>query len=179
MKSSLPPLDVLRQLLDYNPETGILTWKFRPRKFCKTDHEQVRWNKRFSGKQAGLKAKDGYLVMCVLNKQYKAHRVCWSLHWGREPQGQIDHINGDKTDNKINNLRDVSARENATNRKRISRNKSGYTGVSQGSFGKWLAYISTKEDRLFLGSFNCVTSAALKRRMAEIQYGYHENHGRH
>jgi len=178
MKSSLPPVDVLRQLVDYNPRTGVLTWKFRSRKFCKSDHEQVRWNKRFSGKVAGVIAKDGYSVICIFDRQYKSHRICWHLYYGEPAKGQIDHINGQRCDNRIENLRDVSARQNALNRKLISRNKSGYAGVSQNAYGKWVAYISTKKKRLYLGGFNCVTASAIRRLQAEHEHGYHPNHGR-
>lgn len=178
MKYSLPPLDVLRQLIDYNPNTGILTWKFRDKKFCKSSHDQARWNKRFCGKTAGLIAKDGYGVICIFDNQYKSHRICWYLYYGAAPNGQIDHVNGQKSDNRIRNLRDVSARENALNRKIYSTNKSGYIGVSQNVSGKWVAHISTKEKRVYLGKFNCVTAAAIRRLQAQNHNGYHPNHGR-
>jgi hypothetical protein len=178
MPIPLPPVEVLRQLLQYDPCTGFLSWKHRPQKFCKTSQEYKRWNKANSGKKINTKDTTGYSIVTIFNRQYKQHRVCWAMHYGTEPSEFIDHINGDKGDNRLENLRIVSARGNARNRKRISRNKSGYNGVSLCRSGKWLAYINAKSDRLFLGKFNCATAAAIARKKFEKTEGYHENHGR-
>ena len=100
----------VQQLLDYEPATGLFTWKERP------------GNKRFNTLWAGKPAftqEDGHGYLCgsIFNKTYRASRIAWLYHRGVWPQHEIDHINHDKKDNRILNLRDVPHRENTLNRK--------------------------------------------------------------
>lgn len=174
----LPSPEVLRQLLRYEPETGKLFWKDRPVEFAKSAGEAQRWNKRFAGREIVVTTTHGYKVVTIFDKQYPAHRICFALHYGKHPQGDIDHINGIRTDNRLSNLREATKRQNATNRKLISRNASGVCGVSITPYGTYSAYISTGEKRISLGSFKTVEEAATVRRDAETKYGYSKGHGR-
>lgn len=89
----LPTQEAIKQLLDYDPETGYLTWK-----------ETRRFRKK--GARAGCVDSLGYRVICMAgNSGYKAHRLIWKFVTGEEPQGTVDHINGDKDDNRFENLR--------------------------------------------------------------------------
>lgn len=98
-------MEHLKELLSYDPETGLLIWKIgRGNQFSK------------KGGYAGSDHNSGYKVIQVSGKQYIYHRVCWFLHYGELSVKQIDHINGDRKDNRIINLRVLTNRENASNR---------------------------------------------------------------
>jgi hypothetical protein len=91
----------------------------------------------------------------------------------------IDHINGDSMDNRIDNLRLVTHKENSLNKKLSSNNKSGVVGVSKNSRNKkWKADITYNNQKYYLGEFNNFDDAVKVRKAAEIKYGFHKNHGR-
>jgi hypothetical protein len=132
-----------------------------------------RWRAR-AGQEAGTFCEDGYRYIRVDRKQYLAHRIIWKLLYGEDPE-EIDHINGNRSDNRITNLRSVSRLENMRNRKRASDNTSGVTGVFwYKARSKWRATISQK----ILGNFNKFEDAVAARKQAEKELGYHPNHGR-
>jgi hypothetical protein len=93
------------EYLQYDPETGIITWI------------QAKNNRIKVGQIAGTINHTGYLHIRLDGKLYQAHRLAWFLYYGKWPTNHIDHINGIKTDNRINNLRDVTRSENQLNRK--------------------------------------------------------------
>jgi hypothetical protein len=114
----------------------------------------------------------------ILNKPHQAHRVAWAIHFGEWPKF-IDHINGDKTDNRIENLRAVSFVENTRNRKRPTNNSSGHAGIYwHTKERRWVARIGDGAGRKRLGSFLNLDDAVAARRKAEVDLGYHPNHGR-
>lgn len=93
--------------------------------------------------------------------------------------GQIDHINGDTSDNRAVNLREVTNQDNHKNMKRHKGNKSGHTGVYWNTaVHKWQAYIAVDGKQKYLGIYDDVKDAAKVRKEAEIKYGFHKNHGR-
>lgn len=174
---------MLRIILNYDSETGALTWRHRGPAFFKTGEgsglrEQARWNRRYAGSQAFSLCR-GYLRGSVGKKTVSAHRAAWAIHYGEWPKGQVDHINGDTTDNRICNLRVVTGRENSRNQKRRKSNTSGCMGVTYESHcGKWRARINSGGKRLSLGLFVTKEEAISARHAAQIKFGYHENHGR-
>jgi hypothetical protein len=105
--------------------------------------------------------------------------VAFAIYYGRWPDGQLDHINGDRRDNRIANLREVSNAENSRNAGRRRDNTSGVVGVSSTSsrLNPWRAYIKIGDRVRHLGRFPSIKTAADARRAAERQHGYHENHG--
>ena len=121
--------EIVRELLDYDPETGKLTWRKRDRKWFKTDRDCNAWNARFAVTQAFGSIRVGYFCGDILDKKYLAHRVIWFWMTGEWPKEQIDHINHDRKDNKWLNLLEVSHRDNTRNQSRHKDNSSGYTGV--------------------------------------------------
>ena len=90
---------------------------------------------------------------------------------------EIDHINGDRYDNRIINLKEATTSENNRNRRITDRNTSGYVGVvKQGD--KWYAYIKVDGKKIHLGTYNTKDEAIQARKQAEKKYGFHENHGK-
>lgn len=164
-------------LLRYEPDTGHLYWLTRPRVFFRSDGEHRRWNGRYAGKRAFTLNSYGYRDGMIFRKMYRAHAVAWALHTGEWPDGQIDHINGDRDDNRIDNLRVVTRSENCRNTPLRKNNSSGVMGVSKLRY-RWRAYIRTGEKNVHLGVFNTIEEATAARQAAELTHGYHPNHGR-
>ena len=121
----------------------------------------------------------GYRQIQIKGKMYLAHRLVWLYVHGKFPDEQIDHINGDKLDNRIDNLRDVSPQENNKNQPRRVNNTSGHTGVFWATHAdKWLASIRVDGKLKHLGYFNILEDAVEARLQASIEHGFHDNHGR-
>jgi len=167
----LPSQDFLCSALDYNPKTGALLWRYR--------EDQARaWNNRHANKPAftALTA-EGYRHGRLLYTAYYAHRVIWKMVYGTEPL-QVDHINGDRADNRISNLRSVTHQQNGKNQKKRAKSKSGILGVKQFRNGKWIATIGVNGSSKHLGYFADLNDAVAARKKAERELGFHENHGR-
>lgn len=182
----LPPQGVLRQLMTYEPETGKLFWKERGPEWFRTsghtaEHTCNRWNSKFAGREAFTATKgDGYKHGSIGGQNYAAHRLIWVLMTGDEPD-QVDHIDGNRANNRWSNLRNVSASINRRNASRHRDNRSGVTGVrrvSRGGWSKWQAFIQTKDGFIHLGVFELIEEATAARKAAEVAYGFHPNHGR-
>lgn len=141
-------VELLKACFDYNPESGLLTWKISSGQSSK-------------GSTAGRIGMAGYLKLCLHGRHYVAHRVAWAIHYGSQPPEIIDHINQDKTDNRISNLRDGTCAVNQQNQQRPhSRNKtSQYLGVSRFN-GYWRAKIYHKGKYIFLGYFDSEIAAS-------------------
>lgn len=183
-KHKLPDPSYLREILSYDPVTGHLTYRERSADHMLTHAEDRRhaaaaaFNTMFAGKRAALGYdRHGYHKCKILGTHYAAHRVCWAIHYGEWPDGQIDHVNGVRTDNSISNLRAVTSRDNSRNRARSSRNTSGITGVVR-SGEKWIAQIGVEGKTIHLGSFLTKQEAAVARKAAERKYGFDKAHGR-
>ena len=138
-----------------------MTFKYDDGHLVYTD----RRGKMVSGSEAGTLAHNGYVVVIVNGKITPAHRIIWELHNGGIPDGkEIDHINGDKSDNRIGNLRVVTRSENLLNRKLARDNTSGFIGVSFDKIrNKWQAKVQFDGKLIFFGRFSCPTAAALGR----------------
>lgn len=184
IKREITP-DLLRELIYYDPTTGMLTWKARePNLFVGKEqdprHSAKVWNKRYAGMPA-LQSRDGrgYLHGAVFGRTISAHRAAWAIHYGQWPEHGIDHVNGDTAENWIDNLRDVPDSVNAKNQKRNARNTSGITGVSYFARTKrWVAMIKGDGKARNLGYYRTIEEAAAARKTAERRYGFHPNHGR-
>lgn len=143
----LPPQDVLKEIFDYDPETGVL-------------------RKKRTGKVCGSVGLRGYLSVCIEYEHYAVHRIVWKMYYGYDPS-ELDHVNRIKTDNSIANLRESDRVKNSRNRGRSSRNTSGHTGVQKiGS--RWRSMISGK----YIGTYVTRKEAIEQRKKAEEQYGY-------
>ena len=133
----------LKATFDYDAETGVFLWKIRPSRAVK------------AGDVAGCTEKRiGYITIGIEGRIYKAHRLAWLYTHGEWPKGLIDHINGNKADNRICNLRDVFADGNSQNvRKPNVRNKSGFMGVIWFQ-NKWRASMSVNGKSKWLGDYS-------------------------
>lgn len=182
MKADPSPftVDLICSYLSYEPDTGRLFWKARERAYFKTQSEFLRWNGRYAGTEACTAVSGrGYRLGTVNGKKVPAHRLAWVLSEGRWPTDQIDHIDGDRRNNRRANLREASCVENGRNMKRSQANTTGRTGVCyRPSEGLWEAKITVKGERIGLGRFDDFGSACDARAVAEVKYGYHPNHGR-
>ncbi len=176
---TLPTQAELHDLLDYNPATGELTWKLRPRSLFTSDRIFKSWNTTFAGQRAFTAVdRKGYLVGALFNVNYRAARVIFKLVHGIDAD-QVDHEDGDRKNNRIHNLRNVSGQQNQMNMKRPSNNTSGHIGVAwDASKKKWMAYIKVDTKRIHLGRFDDIQDAVNARKQAEQQHGFHTNHGR-
>lgn len=181
-KKPLPTPDELRQLLDYDPDTGSLRWRPRPLTSFPDERSGKIWNTRFSGKLAAHMRADGYCRAVVNYNGIYVHRIAWAIVYGTWPDGEVDHINGDPSDNRIANLRLVDSSGNSKNSAKRSDNTSGVVGVYKNSARytlPWSAEIYVNKKKRKLGNFATIEEAAAARREAERDHGYHENHGRH
>jgi hypothetical protein len=172
--------DTLRKLIDYDPDTGALTWKRRTAELHPNDQARRTFNARYDGKIA-FTSDDagGYKIGTIFGSTQKAHRVAYAIFHGSWPRGEVDHINGIKDDNRILNLRDVTKSENMKNAALSKRNTSGHAGVWwDKSRNKWLANICDNSKMINLGRFADKEDAIAARNAAEKKLGYHENHGR-
>tara|TARA_B100000035_G_C20759644_1_gene447732 strand:+ start:29 stop:646 length:618 start_codon:yes stop_codon:yes gene_type:complete len=172
-------VEILEELFDYDPLTGFVTFKYRPRKYFNVDGSYNNFNLNYKGKRVGSLTKAGFRNIRIFYKSYYEHRVIWALYYKKwPPKGMvIDHINGDSADNRIDNLRLVTYKENSRNTKIASNNKSGVTGVTQRK-NRWISNITNNGKLLYLGSFSNFDDAVKARKDAEIKFGFHDNHGR-
>lgn len=179
MRRDFVSAERLRSVVTYNPKSGLFRWLHRPFDEFPDIRSARIWNARYKGKPAFEADRNGYLAGKVDGVQYATHRLAWLYVNGCFPEDEIDHINGDRKDNRIANLRAVSRLENARNLKRYKSNSSGVQGVSRWP-GKdlWRANIYYKGKHVHLGSFPTIEAAAAARREAESFYGFHLNHGR-
>jgi len=158
-------IESIKKLLNYNPSTGVFTWRVN------------RKGKVKQGDVAGTMTNNGYISITANMQRCLAHRLAFMFVYGRVPF-EIDHINHDKTDNRLENLREVRRSDNNKNLSLPSHNKSGVIGVCWLNKRKsWLAFIHVDNKMVSLGETKCFDKAVEKRKQAEIYYGFHENHG--
>jgi hypothetical protein len=149
--------DEVRSVLDYDPATGVFSWR-----------KKRRGNQVPDSGRAGSKDCRGYWRVKIKGANYRGHQLAWLLTHGEWPTSQIDHINGDKCDNSLANLRAATGSQNRMNSKRHRNNRSGIKGVGWVSRERcWLAYIQAGGPLQQLGLFRCLGKAAAARRAAE------------
>ncbi|MGQ5792122.1 HNH endonuclease signature motif containing protein [Serratia sp. IR-2025] len=167
----------LKEAFEY--KNGVLFWRQRPLSHFKNEHGQRIFNTRFSGKAAGVVNAGGYVKVCLNFKTYAAHRLIWIMHFGDIPSGcEIDHINHVKTDNRIENLRLSSRKENAANLPLRKDNTSGHCGVTwYPGKRRYQARIKVDGKDIHLGYFVDIESAIAARKEAENTLKFHPNHG--
>lgn len=179
-----PTQEYLKQCLDYNPDTGVFTWKKRPIEHFKYEHGFKVWNAKYFGSVAGRTAKTrggkNYSQIAIGKVLFYSHRLAWIyMHGSIADDMQIDHIDGNGDNNKLANLRVVDAPTNNTNKSIQSNNTSGCVGVSfLNREQKWRARINKRGKEYTIGMFANKCDAIKARKQAEIDLGFHANHGK-
>ena len=149
----------LRELFHYDPLTGVFT------RLVSTAS-----NAR-AGDVAGTLMQIGYLLIGIQGKSYLAHRLAWLFVHGEWPKDQIDHINRDRTDNRICNLREATIKQNQRNLSKSCNNTSGVPGVHwRSDRAKWWALIESDGQKHYLGMFNTKEEAIAARKAGELKY---------
>jgi len=155
----------LKEILNYDPETGIFT-------------NLIKRGGLKAGITPGYTHSSGYILIRADRIQYKAHRLAFLYMTGKFPKDQIDHINHVRNDNRWSNLRESSNKENCKNQTLPRHNSSGALGVCwYKKRKKWVVRIFVDGVSIYLGAFTNKKEAIEKRRMGNIFYGFHPNHG--
>lgn len=169
---------LIRQLMDYDPLTGICVWKTRTPDIQPDERLRNSWNSQFAGKQVGfINKKTGYMQTAIRCKMYQLHRLIWVHVYGKEPDN-IDHINSVRHDNRLVNLRSVTREVNNRNAKRRHDNPSGVTGIKLNKSGTWLVRIRINKKLIVAGCFADFDEAVKVRLALEVEHGFHSKHGK-
>jgi hypothetical protein len=143
--------------------------------FCYEDGNLInkvqRGAKGKKGQKAGCFDKEGYVVIGIDKKLYRAHRLIWLMNYGEFPSGELDHINGKRDDNRVENLREATSSENKHNQKKRVTNTSGFKGVSFCKKSeKWIAFVTVNKKQKNFGPFDDVELADLVACEARNKY---------
>lgn len=186
--NELPSINLLNEFFELDVDTGFLYWKQRKSHWFKPNSETSKlklteehrcnlWNIKHAGNKAGRLNVQGYRVVTILYKLYQEHRIIYKMFYGHDPE-YVDHINGIRHDNRPSNLRSVSNTENQRNTKINSNNTSGYVGITWCKWtNTWLGHIGIR-NRTECKRFIMLEDAINWRKQKEVEYNYHENHGR-
>lgn len=182
--------ELCRKWLRYEAETGKLFWLkrddsdfestiARPSSLrAKTFNDNKAGKEAFTTRRKDKNGNPSYYFGSILKKVVDAHRVIWAIVYGHWPN-VIDHIDGNKINNKLENLRNVDYVENNRNLPKPKKNKSGFTGVRfYRPRNKWSARIQVNGKDIHLGYFLTIEEAIESRKKANDFYGFHKNHGR-
>lgn len=154
--------DRLKELLDYDPETGVFIWKI--------DLIKQKTKEKIAG---CLHKNSGYHHITINGHKHKAHRLAFLYMEGYFPENQIDHIDRNRSNNRWDNLREVSRTCNARNSNIPKNNKSGVVGVCWHKLNnKWISSIMVFGRTVHLGYFDNIIEAAKARWEAELKYGF-------
>ena len=173
--------EIVREILAYNTDTGIFTWRQRSRDWFKSDHDRNAWNARYAGKEAGCVHTNVYrypgLQIGVLGKQYTASRLAF-LAMGEPLPEQVDHLSRDSLDNRWRNLKASTNAENMKNQSKRRDNTSGVTGVHWiMRRGKWQAEACLNGKMKYLGLFTDINDAAAAVATFYAENGFSAGHG--
>ena len=173
--------EIVRELMDYEPETGVFTWRPRAMEWFPSGRSCKIWNTRYAGKSAGSVKKNnsGYprWDICVLGKYHRASRLAF-LWMGEPLPEEVDHLNGDSLDNRWANLLASNNAENQKNRSMSRDNTSGINGVCwHKATGKWRSQVSINGKYRHLGLFDNINEAAAAASICRSSNGFTERHG--
>lgn len=172
----LPDAERLRDILDYDPESGTLSWRARPRKTVRSNRRGIG-NTRWAGKPAGSTHSSGHRNISIDGERYFAHRVIWKWMTGEEPEFEVDHADTDKANDRWSNLRLATHSQNSINRPIRPDNTSGARGVDWNKAkGKWRVRIHADGRCHSVGYFVDLESA--RAAYAKAAAGLHGEYAR-
>ena len=170
-RNAYPPAGYLRECFQYEPDTGVLTWRIRPDNHFHSVGIARRVNRK-AGKPVGTNS-DGYLKFSLTYKgdriSMHVHRVVYYMSTGELPDN-IDHIDGDRSNNRLANLRAATNAENRCNTGVRRHNKLGVKGVQRTPHGRYQARISLNKKHIYLGTFSDIESASAAYLHAAINH---------
>lgn len=154
-KNVMPDAEYLRKLFQYNPETGDLIWRVRPRGHFQDDASWKRWNTRYAGSVAGTK--NVYTKVSINKYIFGSHRIIWVMQTGNLPSQTIDHRDRAGVNNRWGNLREATVSQQNCNR--ILPSATGLKGVTAEPNGRWRAQIRVGKKMRYLGLFQTKEAA--------------------
>lgn len=173
--------EFLRQLLHYDPSSGMLTWKARsPAMFVadarwSSEAKSRQWNAKYANGPAGGLDGKGYVRIRIGGFRFRAHRLIWRMMKGTWPRSEVDHRDGDRQNNRLDNLREATSAQNSQNRRKRITNTSGFTGVYwHKKTSQWRVELAVDGQRIYGGLFHRKDDAAsayliLKKRHHKFQ----------
>lgn len=172
--------DQLKKYVTYNHNTGEFFHNVRTIDMFSSERNMKKWNTRYANKVSGRKRTHSngksYKYITMNDKEYLAHRMAWLYYYGELPSGHIDHLDGDGTNNKISNLRDVDIATNAKNSRLYKTSKTGVNGVTiHSQNGKYVAKICSDNKTHSLGCYHDFFEACCARKSAERRFNFHIN----
>jgi hypothetical protein len=179
-RNKLPSVEIINELFTLDAETGILYYNVRDEKHFKRPAWCSSWNKRYANTSAKLclNRKDGYRTVRIDGINYPQHRVIMKMINGVDPDF-VDHINGDRQDNRVCNLRSVAYVDNYKNMSKSSRNKSGYIGVNyRKDDNTWEGRVTINYKDIERKRFKTKEEAIAHVAYLHKKYNFHPNHGR-
>lgn len=178
LPENLHSISYINECLLFDAESGVFTWKRRPRSHFKTESGHAKSTNRFAGANAGWVNHQGYVRISIDGVAYNAHRLAWAMHTGCWPKEEIDHIDLNRSNNRISNLREV---DRVTNLQRCSIRKDNTSKVTGVHYRKdrnvWQAKITVSGRVIYLGNHKTFDAAVAARQAANILYGFSDNHG--
>jgi hypothetical protein len=163
------------RILNYDCFTGEIRWSGNR---SDLDYMSKQNIDKHLGKHARRVDGNGYIKIQIKGKNYKAHRLAWLMTYEKWPDGEVDHIDGNGLNNRIENLRDVTKSQNQRNRRINKASTTGVTGVCFHKVKKkYEVSIKSNGRQVYVGAFKTIEEAAAARKAANEQYGYHPLHG--
>lgn len=170
-------IEDLRRCLTYDQSTGMLRWNSRPREDFKFDWTFENWNSKWAGKEVDSIGNTGYYRFSLNYKRYLAHRAIIAMTYGYWPS-VVDHLDGDKLNNRLSNLRATTQAVNMMNKSGYKNNTSGVTGVhKRKDNGKYSASVVLNGKRKHLGTFDTIEEAIRVREEELSERGFSSSHG--
>jgi hypothetical protein len=154
--------DYLRQCFSYDAQSGVLTWRVRPREHFKGGAGWHNFNNQFANLPAGSKGDNGYIDVKINCTGYPIARVIWAIQTGQSEFDLVDHIDGDPTNTRMSNLRLATFAENTRNRSHKANNSSGVRGVTwHKPSRKWWARVTLNDKTHSLGLYKTIEEATV------------------
>lgn len=172
----MPSAAYLRECFALDNDTGVLTWRRRPREHFRTARGWRSFNSQIAGKTAGTPATGGYMVISLNKRLYKLHRVIFTIATGAPPQREVDHKDCNPSNNRPCNLRDATPSQNQLNKRAWRRSISGVKCVYERN-GRYVVRMRKPGGAAFtVGRFDTLSEARLAH--AKAVQEYHGDWGR-